>query len=254
MTNQINGEKSQAGSLVAGTLVHTKEGLRPIEEIKVGDYVLSKPDSGEGELAYKRVTRTYEFDDKEIWYLSYANHNDYKNVGDSLVGSFCATGDHPLWLAGFYEEWISEKYCNSIGFFANSWIQLQDIQPGMELQLADNRLVTAEFPYRLIQTQLPELAFFHSDNGNEPYDYGGMLSFTGAKFQLCQGDVKNELGKVILHTCHPNSPGDYINEGVEWEGFSEVKWFKRKVYNLEVEDCRTYFVTKHGVWVRVHAH
>lgn len=127
MTTQTNAEKPHAGGFVAGTLVLTQEGLRPIEEIKVGDWVFSKPENGEGEQAYKRVTITYEFEDKEIWYLSYANHNDFKNVGDSLVGSICATGDHPLCLAGFYEEWVSEKYCNSIGFFANNWIQLQDI-------------------------------------------------------------------------------------------------------------------------------
>ena len=34
---------------VAGTLVHTKEGLVPIEQLKIGDWVLSKPENGEGE-------------------------------------------------------------------------------------------------------------------------------------------------------------------------------------------------------------
>jgi len=41
-----------------GTLVHTKEGLVPIEQIKVGDWVLSKPENG-GEQAYKRVLQTF---------------------------------------------------------------------------------------------------------------------------------------------------------------------------------------------------
>jgi hypothetical protein len=58
------------GCFVAGTLVHTKEGLKPIEEIKVGDYVLSKPESGEGELCYQPVTRTFEYDDRELYYVS----------------------------------------------------------------------------------------------------------------------------------------------------------------------------------------
>jgi hypothetical protein len=43
----------------AGTLVHTKEGLVPIEQIKVGDWVLSKPEN-RGEQAYKRVLKAIE--------------------------------------------------------------------------------------------------------------------------------------------------------------------------------------------------
>jgi len=42
----------------AGTLVHTREGLKPIEDIKVGDHVKSmNPQTGE--IAYKRVTNTH---------------------------------------------------------------------------------------------------------------------------------------------------------------------------------------------------
>ena len=33
------------GCFVAGTLVHTKDGLKPIEQIKIGDWVLSRPES-----------------------------------------------------------------------------------------------------------------------------------------------------------------------------------------------------------------
>lgn len=77
---------------VAGTLVHTQEGLKPIEQIKVGDYVLSKPDRGgeiisaveaatttrlcsaesaEGKVSYKRVTRTFESESDELYYIAY---------------------------------------------------------------------------------------------------------------------------------------------------------------------------------------
>ena len=37
----------QAQGFVAGTLVHTDKGLVPIEQIKVGDMVLSKHENGE---------------------------------------------------------------------------------------------------------------------------------------------------------------------------------------------------------------
>lgn len=47
---------------VAGTLVHTDQGLVPIEQINVGDLVLSKSESGD--VAYKRVVRTFKSPEK----------------------------------------------------------------------------------------------------------------------------------------------------------------------------------------------
>ena len=43
---------------VGGTLVHTEEGLVPIEQLKIGDKVLSKAANGLGELIYKAVMNT----------------------------------------------------------------------------------------------------------------------------------------------------------------------------------------------------
>jgi hypothetical protein len=53
----IKDKKMTASGFVAGTLVHTDKGLVPIEQLKVGDMVLSKHESGEGEQAYKPVVR-----------------------------------------------------------------------------------------------------------------------------------------------------------------------------------------------------
>ena len=50
---------------VAGTLVHTDKGLVPIEQIKVGDRVLSKHENGEGGVAYKRVASTFKSAEKQ---------------------------------------------------------------------------------------------------------------------------------------------------------------------------------------------
>jgi hypothetical protein len=54
----------QPHGFVAGTLVHTDKGLMPIEQLKVGDMVLSKHESGEGEVAYKRVLKTFKSPEK----------------------------------------------------------------------------------------------------------------------------------------------------------------------------------------------
>jgi hypothetical protein len=59
--SDLRAQIALTGCFVAGTPVHTKEGLRPIEQIKVGDYVLSKPEDGKGKTAYKPVVKIFEF-------------------------------------------------------------------------------------------------------------------------------------------------------------------------------------------------
>jgi hypothetical protein len=73
------------GGFIAETRVYTKEGLKPIEEIRVGDWVLSHPDDHprpfriveengerrvihqpEHEYAYRQVVRTFVQEDKPV--------------------------------------------------------------------------------------------------------------------------------------------------------------------------------------------
>ena len=61
-------------SFVAGTLVHTDKGLMPIQDIKVGDLVLSKIND-DGELVSRKVTKTVTSSEpKRIYKVEY--HND----------------------------------------------------------------------------------------------------------------------------------------------------------------------------------
>jgi hypothetical protein len=57
----------------AGTLIHTKEGLKPIERIEVGEWVLSRPENPDHgtQTDYKRVVRTMVHRDKPVIYGSF---------------------------------------------------------------------------------------------------------------------------------------------------------------------------------------
>lgn len=90
----------EMGCFVAGTLVHTKDGLKPIEQIKVGDLVLSKPENGEGELCYQPVTRTFEYENRELYYVTWQVEID-RPGGEPLWehGEMAVTGGHPIWVS-----------------------------------------------------------------------------------------------------------------------------------------------------------
>jgi hypothetical protein len=81
------------GCFVAGTLVHTREGLVPIERIKVGDRIWSQPEGDpKGERAYKRVTKTFFHDDREVWSVDCST----RSKAETLI----VTADHPIYVHG----------------------------------------------------------------------------------------------------------------------------------------------------------
>lgn len=98
---------------VAGTLVLTEEGEKPIEEIEVGDKVLSKSDLT-GEVAYKEVTTLFQRQAEEIYSIY---------VGDEIIE---VTGEHPFWLHD------------------KGWTLVQDLQVGDLLVSSDGTILVID--------------------------------------------------------------------------------------------------------------
>ncbi|PAU66232.1 hypothetical protein BZL41_02605 [Pseudomonas sp. PIC25] len=85
------------GCFIKGTRVYTKDGKKPIEEIKVGDWVLSSPEDGSGQPEYKRVVRTFAHDPQPIFKISICPE-DWVFPDPSYF--VVATGNHPFWVEG----------------------------------------------------------------------------------------------------------------------------------------------------------
>jgi hypothetical protein len=79
----------------AWTQVHTKEGLVPIVQIKVGDFVLSKHDSGTGKRAYKRVLKTFTSEQQRVIRVHYI-----ADPAINRVTPIVCTVNHPFWVKG----------------------------------------------------------------------------------------------------------------------------------------------------------
>ena len=63
---------SNQNGFVVGTLVHTDLGLVPIQNIKMGDLVLSRSEKdSDAPNKYKRVTKVMSFEDSTIIQLPY---------------------------------------------------------------------------------------------------------------------------------------------------------------------------------------
>ncbi|MDR3054011.1 MAG: HINT domain-containing protein [Zoogloeaceae bacterium] len=102
--NQLAREKLPC--FVAGTLVHTKDGKKPIEKIKVGDWVLSYPDDQvppshireEHEYTYRQVTRTFVHEDKPVCEVT------IMNFASNFKETLKVTLDHPFYVSN--RGWI----------------------------------------------------------------------------------------------------------------------------------------------------
>ena len=101
---------------VAGTQVLTKDGLKNIEDIKVGELV--KAENAEtGEQAYKPVTDLIRRHDRIIWDV-------IVDAGDKQSETFHTTDEHPWWVP-------AEK----------EWLRTDELKAGMQVKTADGKLV-----------------------------------------------------------------------------------------------------------------
>lgn len=216
------------GCFVAGTLVHTKQGLVPIEQLKVGDWVLSKPEGGQGDQAYKRVTRTFKFEDKEVMLLEFfpvAEFERAKRTGGDVFEAIrneakqylVATPNHPFWI-------------NGVGWTAAGDVDEYTLAGVPAFQLADGDLAHAGFSGPLYHTPLDQgIAWFAY--GEETY---GMIPV-----DLSRGETQADLKWSMLQPVRDRNMGAQYPDSL----------LRQTVYNIEVEDYHTYYVGTMGVWV-----
>jgi hypothetical protein len=258
-------QTKEMGCFVAGTLVHTKDGLRPIEQIKVGDYVLSKPESGEGELSYQPVTRTYEYEDRELYFLSWSVRKHEEGKAPTWEsGDVAVTGAHPIWVRQLSQypgyglhtaeqftdvsTWMSveELYRRN---WRSIWVEEEGMPITVHTELADNRVALIEVIKPILQSPNPDIgvAFDDTDVWHEE-NCGRTLCFGKGGVQTSDSTPLTYLWNV------DKSLYDYSKYDCDSE-MSVVKRsggylpMRRRVHNLEVADTHTYFVGELGLWV-----
>ncbi len=200
----------KGGCFIAGTLVHTKKGLVPIEEIKVGDWVLSQPEM-KGEQAYKQVLNTFVYDDKEIWIVRY-----FKDLpdGNCTVETLGVTGNHPFWVKDI--GWTRADH-----LFDDCFLELQD---GTEVQILCSRPL-----YKTVK--------------------GDGIAYAAAAWGG-DSKLQNFCGNLVdLNVPHINVEIDDAEVGVVvYESPADEGKYTSRVYNFEVEDFHTYYVGTLGAW------
>ena len=117
--NKISSAKCtilNKGCFVAGTLVLTIDGHKPIETIEAGDFVLSS-DPETGEVAYKEVLQTYVFIKDALVYVT---------INGEVIET---TKEHPFWIEG--QGWTKAEFLKAGDIVRSedgSGIEIEDVE------------------------------------------------------------------------------------------------------------------------------
>lgn len=219
---------------VGGTLIHTDKGLVPIKDIKVGDLVLSKDESGEGELVYKPVTRTIKTENVPVCFVSFTpkaldDMPVYMLSNHDLYADILCTANHPFWVEG--KGWIAAEHIE-----IDDAVLLKDGSQALCSGGGFDKGKGIELVFKINDANVG----FILDFGGES-NHGRFVDLnTGQTLRF--GSYTSVYKKLHAVRNLWNDPAT-----IQWEdGEGPVT---TTVYNFEVADTYTYFVGEHGVWV-----
>ena len=178
---------------VAGTLVLTDKGLVPIEQLKVGDMVLSRNEHNpDGELAYKKVLNTFVSAQKQkIVRVAYNTIKD--EVMDARVSAAVENDgfDHNDELTGVFYIYCTENH--TFWTKEEGWLSAVDLaQDDKDYRDKDYTLVTYNnrpifqtsfytFSTPLIRTSIKDIAIQRDHLSDEPGDIYNIIDFSYGK-------------------------------------------------------------------------
>jgi Flp pilus assembly pilin Flp len=162
---------------VAGTMVLTESGLRPIERVAVGDLVVAR-DERTGETGLRRVAHTFVRHQRQVLSLQLT-------AADGTIETIGVTPEHPFFVAG------------------RGWIGAGELALGVEVQSQDGRPLRVES-----LTQLADVATVYNFEVEQAHTY--FVGATGAWVHNdCRANIKGlrlqQLTDDIKHGKFPKN-------------------------------------------------
>ena len=263
---------------VAGTLIHTDKGLVPIEQLKVGNMVLSRDEHNpNGEIVCKSILNIFVSTEKQR-ILSVAfetirndiNLERYKKIksGEIVANEeernglsylFC-TENHTFWTkeAGWTQAEVlavTKRYKNEDRDYT---LVCKDGSPTYGASLFTSR-------EPLYKTILEDVAVHKAENLDE-YGVANYIDFSQEKPKILKNcriwtkaedeeflDESQSFIDLDIETNHRFSDKNEDKFHFEWiaDLYNEdgKNYYVNNIHNIEVEEHHSYFVGKHGIWV-----
>ncbi|WP_230655783.1 hypothetical protein [Psychrobacter sp. I-STPA10] len=252
---------SQTACFVGCTLVRMADGTlwKRIDDMEVGDMVLAMPEDGIGEAVPKRVTKTFKFEDKAVWYIGVARHD--KGMGYTAEG-FAVTAEHPFCVYGYAPKVTEVGKHNPIEFYDTpQWKRVDELLQGDVLYSgAKDRYYLVNSVKPFAKSFLPKYAWLQG--GESMYDWQfeevgtdwDLLSeekgILGANILQLGDDMDENDANIIVDDTVPPYPKYHLDgyTGNRVHG-TQYAPYTTTVYNIEVEDYHTYCIGGSGILV-----
>lgn len=223
----------------AGTLVHTDKGLVPIQEIRAGDRVLSRPEQGGSgaATAYQPVKQAFCAGERELVWVCGQLNSEYDDP-DAPIYMVFMTPDHPVW---------DERRQN--------WVPAADMETGALLSSPDNAN-----PLRVLSVRR-----VHEGYVDQQWRLGGcygwpvddeldqVFQFSDQNYYVVNRKKWHAVDGYFVPESHIVHIDADLKEKAVWHIYDHrpfPKYLKVPVYHLEVENFHTYFVGEPAIWVR----
>lgn len=200
---------------VAGSLVTTEDGQKPIEEIQVGDKVLSE-DETTGEVAIKEVYATSVSETDEFYHI----HIN----GEEIV----ATGTHPFYVYKF------------------GWTTARALRAGDVLVLSNGELVTVEWiDHEILESPIKVYNFEVEDFHTYFVGESGILVHNGKR---CTTSNTSNSTQYDEYDIVPYNNKKYPTPGYEKHHGIMDKWASENIHGYTKNNAPTILLsdTNHG--------
>lgn len=246
-----NVDKNSNSGFVAGTLVHTDNGLIPIQNLQVGDLVLSKDSNNlNSEPVLKPIQLFTLHNEQEIFGMNYSLMAEPIEIGRYQFGF--ELDEQQAQDRGYIEKDFIMLGKNQKFFLTQvdyssktvlTSINYDTIGIGNDDFLARdmfNRLYQIEdYQYQEVKiTAYPEKVYYELDGSNSEGLFIDIEEYKNGEFQFPSFDDLI-LGKPLFLTPNFDENGNFFDE----------KPYIEMTYSLKVQDFCSYFVGKKGLWV-----
>jgi hypothetical protein len=214
---------------VAGTLLHTKGGVQPIEDVKVGELVLSHPIVG-GNQEYKRVVSIGQREQKAVSRLRCFMEQSDGGKEERLI----VTSQHTFFVSGHNTEDVGGTFEQDLKK-RTGWREVWALEYGALLKLASGKLIRVGSIDPIWITRTEGVGWIDHSRWNE---IGNRIDFRSQRYE-----------ETFCNFTADFNTTDGFCDRYDDDEIADDWAYKCDVYNLEVEDFHTYYVGELGILV-----